>query len=341
MVALLFSATPFLLSTISEELGMSIGATGLISTAQVGSFALSTFLAGRLFRPRRRLHYGALATVALSSLGAAVATNFATLLVTHFLAGIGLGILTWIAWADATRFVRGMGDVAAIGPAVAVVASPPIGWIVETGGFQLLYLILGVIAMAAVLLPVDFGDLPRIGRAVSPSKTNRVLLVALTTLSIGGSGVFVFTAASAGAVQQMTPVAMSWALSLNALTGVAATRMKARRGTAGIWIAATAGCAAALGLVAAPLAYFAAMALWGYAFWMAIPEVFRLLAERSLTPSERVGDAQAAMAVGRVIGPIIGGITLGAGNFGRLSVVGGMIIMVAAVTIAAVELYRR
>jgi predicted MFS family arabinose efflux permease len=73
----------------------------------------------------------------------------------------------------------------------------------------------------------------------------------------------------------------------------------------------------------------------------AIPAVFRLLAERSLTPSERVGDAQAVMAVGRVVGPVVGGIALGTGHFTLLSIVGAVIMCLAAFTVTTVEVLRR
>src|SRR5690606_36007666 len=80
-VAAVFGATPFLLPSVAEQFDMSIGATGLLSTTQVGSFAIAAFLAGRLLRPRRRFHYGALALVSVASLGASFAPNFAVLLV--------------------------------------------------------------------------------------------------------------------------------------------------------------------------------------------------------------------------------------------------------------------
>ncbi len=339
-VAATFAATPFLLPDVSTRLGLEVGVTGLLSTAQVGSFALASFFAGRLFRPRRRFHYGSLMILALASLGSAFAPNFGLLLASRVLAGLGMGTLTWIAWADATRFVRGMGDVAAVAPVTATVASPLLGWITEAGGFRWVFGALTAVALIAMLLPVDFGDLPRIGRNVSGSRSNRVLLGALLLLSVGGSSVFIFSGATGGSVQGLTPVAISWALSLNAVSGVIATRQTARRGTAWIWILATASSAVAIGTLAAAPVFFVAMALWGFAFWMAVPAALRLLAERSLSPSERMGDAQAAMATGRVFGPVVGGLALGAGSFTRLSLVGAGIMVVAALVIGGVEVYR-
>lgn len=318
VVAATFAATPFLLPDVSDRMSVEIGVTGLLSVAQVGSFALASFLAGRMFRPRRRLHYGSLALVALAAFGSAAATGFMLLLVMRAIAGLGMGMLTWIAWADATRFPRGLGDVAATAPVTATVATPLLGWLIGLGGYQLVFIALGVVAIAAMLLPVDFGNLPRIGRNVSGSHSNRVLLATLLVLSMGGSAVFIFTAAAGAALHGLTPVAVSWGLSINAIAGVVATRRTARIRTAALWLVLTALSALAVGLVPSPVVFYLALTIWGFAFWMAVPAILRLLAERSLNPSERMGDAQAAMAAGRVAGPLLGGLALGTGQFGRL-----------------------
>jgi predicted MFS family arabinose efflux permease len=340
VVAATFAATPFLLPEISARLSIDIGLTGLLSTAQVGSFGLASFFAGRLLRPRRRYHYGALGLVALATAASVMAPTFPLLLGTRVVAGLGMGTLTWIAWAEATRFPRGMGDVAAVAPVTATIASPIIAWIVETGGFRWVFAALCLAALSATLLPVDFGDLPRIGRSMSGSRSNRMLLAALFILSVGGSSVFIFSGATAETVQGLSPVTISWALSLNAITGVVATRLQTRRGWAWFWILATATAALTIGTIASAALFFLAMALWGFSFWMAVPAVLKLLADRSLSPSERMGDAQASMAAGRVFGPLVGGFVLGIGSFASLSVVGALVMTVAAAVVGGVEAYR-
>lgn len=340
VVAATFAATPFLLPDVAERLQVDIGSTGLLSTAQVGSFALASFLSGRVLRPRRRLHYGSLGLVGLATIGSAFAASLPLLLATRLVAGFGLGMITWIAWADATRFSRGIGDVAAVAPVTATVASPPLGWLTETGGYPLVFGALALVAFLAMLAPVDFGDLPKVGRRVSGSRSNRLLLAALLVMSLGGSSVFIFTGAAAIEVHGISPSAVAWALSLNAITGVLATRKTARERHAGWWLAGTAVAALAVGTVASPLVFFAALSVWGFSFWMAVPAVFRLLAEKSLVPSERIGDAQGAMAAGRIFGPVVGGLALGAGSFGRLSVIGAVIMTAAALTVGGVETYR-
>ncbi len=341
VVAAVFSSTPFLLPDVSDRLNITLGITGALSTAQVASFALASFLAGRLFRPRRSLHYGGLVLIAVACTASALAPNFPILVATRVLSGLGMGTLTWIAWADATRFSKGIGEVAAVAPITAAVASPMIGWLIERGGYPWVFSALAVISLVALVFRVDFGDLPRVGRTMSSSKTNRLLLTAMLFLTLGGSAIFVFAGAIGEALIGISPVTLAWALSLNAIAGVLGTRVTARRGKAGIWLAGAAFSALALGNVDATAAFFIAMVVWGFAFWVVVPAVFHLLAARSLTPSERIGDAQALMAVGRVLGPVIGGIAVAGGNFSRLSSVGALAMFIASGIVIVVEAARR
>lgn len=340
VVAATFTATPFLLPDIADRLGLPIGDTGLLSAAQVGSFAVAAFLSGRVLRPRKRLHFGSLALIGVATIGSALAPTFLLLLLTRLVAGFGLGLLTWIAWADATRFSRGIGTVAAVAPITATVASPPLGWLSEAGGYPLVFACLAAFAFLAMLGRVDFGEIPRVGRRVSPSRSNRLLLAALGILSLGGSSVFVFTGAAGLELHDLSPSAVAWALSLNALTGVIATRATARRRRAWLWLVGTAVSALLIGIVSSAIVFYAALAVWGFSFWMAVPAIFGLLAEKSLVPSERIGDAQAAMATGRVLGPVVGGLALGAGSFLRLSLVGMSLMATAAATVWAIESHR-
>jgi DHA1 family inner membrane transport protein len=340
LVAAVFATTPFLVPDVSSRLEVPLGATGILSTAQVASFAVASFVAGRFFRPRRRFHYGGIALLAVSCITSALVPTFGLLVATRAVAGIGLGTLTWIAWADATRVPRGIGDVAAIAPITAAVTSPMIAWLIARGGYQWAFVALAVLALATLGFKVDFADLPRIGRTVSRSRSNRLLLIALLLLTVGGSGVFVFAAATGIAFVGLSPVNVAWALSINALAGVLGTRLNARPRTAGLWLLGAAVSALALGNVAHPLAYFAAMALWGFCFWVVIPAAFNLLAEKSLAVTERIGDAQALMAVGRVFGPVIGGAAIVGERYGRLSAVGAAFMFIAAAIIGGIEIGR-
>jgi len=66
-------------------------------------------------------------------------------------------------------------------------------------------------------------------------------------------------------------------------------------------------CAIAVGAFTVVPVFVVAMVAWGFSFWMGVPGAFSLLAERSAFPDERAGDAQAVMAAGRVVGPLVGG----------------------------------
>ena len=98
----------------------------------------------------------------------------------------------------------------------------------------------------------------------------------------------------------------------------------------------TASCAVTVGVIHHPVAFWIALPLWGFSFWMATPAAFALLAERSRYPSERAGDAQAVMAAGRVGGPLVGGAAL-AISPAVLGIIGGGIVAIAAAAMLYVE----
>lgn len=336
---MVFSATPFLVPEVAGHFGVALGTAGLISTAQVAGFAVSSFLAGRVARASRRLLVGAGVVVALANLLSALVGPFELLLATRVLAGLAMGVITWLAWADATRHPGGIGDVAAVGPVAAMIASPGLAWLAQTGGHRLVYLVLGGVTLLATVVPATVVPTEPVGRSVSRSRSNRVLLGALMVFTMAGSGLFVF-AAVPGEVAGLSALAVSLGFSLNALAGIVGARTVTRRRTAWLWMAATGASAFVVGVVPMGWAYLAAMAVWGYSFWVAIPQVFRLLAARSIRPEERVGDAQAIMGLGRMIGPAVGGLVLGADRFTALTILATAGIVVAAVMVGAVEFRR-
>jgi predicted MFS family arabinose efflux permease len=333
-VALAFAATPFQVPEIAVELDLRLGTAGLLSAFQVGGFAATTFLAGRLLRPQASIHRMGLVGTGMAHLLCVVAYEFWMVLALQLLAGIGMGFMTWLSWSEATRHRRGLADVAAVAPLVAAFSSPLLSWLAGLGSYRAVFGLVGAVTLLIALIPAHYGELPAIGRNVSDSKTNRILLGALFLLMMAGSAVFVFAAAAGRAVAGLSAVAVSIAFSLNALVGVVATRFTAKPGTAWVWLSATGLGALGVGLIGSPIVYFVAMIGWGFVFWMGVPAVFLLLADRSLSPAERVGDAQSLMALGRVIGPITGGILLGAGAFDRLSIVGALGLVVGGVELA-------
>jgi predicted MFS family arabinose efflux permease len=341
VVAVAFAATPFLIPEIAADTGVRLGAAGLLSTFQVGGFAAATFVAGRLLRPQERLHRLALALMAIANGASALAPRYWMVLATQTVAGVAMGMLTWLSWSEAARHRRGVADVAAVGPLVAVAASPILGWMAHALSYRAVFASVAGVALLSLAARPVYGELPVIGRNVSDSRSNRLLLASLFILTTAGSAVFVFAAAAGRIVAGLPPAVVSIAFSLNALVGVVATRFGARSGTAGAWLLAAAPMALIVGVVASPAAYLLAMTAWGFAFWMGVPAVFQLLADRALSPAERVGDAQSLMALGRVFGPLLGGAILGADSFARLSYTGAAGLVAGAAVVIMVEWARR
>ncbi|HUO46788.1 MAG TPA: MFS transporter [Acidimicrobiia bacterium] len=339
-VAAAFTSIPFLIPDIATELNVSLGTAGLLSTFQVGGFAATSFLAGRLLRPQARLHKAALLLVAGGNVLSAFSPRFWMILLCQMVVGVGLGLLTWLSWAEATRHRQGLADVASIGPFTSMVGAPIFGWISQVGNYRAIFALLAVLSLATLFVDAHYGDLPVIGRNVSDSRTNRLLLLALFTVTLSGSGLFVFAAAAGRQLAGLSPTAVSFAFSLNALVGVVANRFSARRGSAGLWLLAGSVAAAAIGTVSSAPVYIVAMTVWGFVWWMGVPAVFRLLAERSLSSAERVGDAQSLMALGRVFGPLIGGVILGTGQFGRLALAAALGLTAGSLLVLAVEVAR-
>lgn len=336
-VAVIFAATPFLVPAVASAYGVALGTAGLISTAQVGGFAAAAFLSGRFLAPSRGLLLSSVAGLALVNASSAISVPFPTLLALRLMAGVLMGLVTWITWADAARHTRGIHEVAALGPLTAAVGSPIVAVIAQNWGYPGVYLALAGMCVVSLLLPTEVEHRTRVGTAVSPSRSNRVLLGSLFLATLFGSAMFVY-AAAAGSRTGLSPLAVSLGFSLNAVAGIAATRLTESR--AGRWLGLTALCAWATGVVPSPAVFLTALTLWGLGFWLALPAVFRLLAERSLRPDERVGDAQAVMAVGRMVGPAIGGVLLADGRFATLGWVSGAGLLIAATVVHAVERHR-
>ncbi|NNF53621.1 MAG: hypothetical protein HKN03_04170, partial [Acidimicrobiales bacterium] len=100
-------------------------------------------------------------------------------------------------------------------------------------------------------------------------------------------------------------------------------------------------CALAVSQVQSAVVFYLSLALWGMAFWSFVPEAFALLAERSVFPGDRVGDAQAVMSFGRVMGPTLGGVLLTIGGFGLLGWTAAVMLVVAALAIEYVSTEHR
>jgi DHA1 family inner membrane transport protein len=334
-VAFMFGATPFLIPEVAAHFEVSLGVAGGISVAQVGAFATVNIVLPKLVQPSGRLLVVAGSGLVIANIVSAFAPGFAVLLALRAGAGTAAGTLTWIAWTDAMRQPRSLSSLASAGPVTALVGAPLLSLIAELGD-RAVYLALAAAAIPIVFMKFNPGVATRT-QAVSTSRSNRILLAALFLQVLAGSALFVFLAVAAREELGLSPVAGSLAFSLNALGGLIGARLSARHRRPGLWLA-TSGLAAFLTIGGGhPVWFFVGLFWWGLAFWMGIPGVLQMLADRSLEPGERAGDAQAVMAIGRTIGPIIGGGLTDAGAFTELAIIAGVGMATSGLTVVGVQ----
>ena len=334
-----FAATPFLVKGVAVDQNVDVSTVAVISTAQLGGFMLTSWGAGRLLRPRRRVMVIALMIGLLTNAASALTPWFSLLVGIRFLSGISLGLISWIAWSEAFGDEEKVGDVAVIGPIVGTISSPLIATLIDVSGTDLLFLVLG----ALHLLPLPFVRETRLVAATRghrqrhrPTRAAAAILVCLGATTLGGSAVFVFAAVIGQDDVGLSALAVSFVFSANALAGVPSARYRGSRRLPGLWMALTGVAAVLVAAAHDPIVFWIALPTWGFAFWMGIPGVFSLLAERSNYPDERAGDAQAIMAAGRVVGPLLGG-ALYAWSAPALGLVGGGLMALAGLAMVYVE----
>ncbi|MEY2957631.1 MAG: hypothetical protein RLZZ01_199 [Actinomycetota bacterium] len=334
-----FSATPFLIPAIAADRGVTIGLVGMISTTQLGGFVLATTFGPRRFRPRRTIMTAAIVMGIVANLLSAVSPWFALLVAARFVSGLSLGLIAWIAWAEVFGDEQRIGDVAVIGPIIGTVASPLIALTLDRQGPDRLF-----VAMAALyLVPALFTRRMRLRatdrperRRHRPTRGATAVLVGLSLLTLGGSAAFLFVGAIGAELVGLSPLAVSLAFSANAIAGLPSARYRGRRSAPGAWMAVTGTAAVTVCTVHVGIVFWAAMIAWGFAFWMAVPGAFALLASRSRFPDERAGDAQAVMATGRVVGPLVGGALYEIGP-AVLGWVAGVTMVLAGLVLLASE----
>lgn len=340
-VAFHFATTPFLIPAIANSYEVSLGAAGLISVAQVGGFTASNLFAGRRLVPRRRLLIGAAIVGVATNAASALPIAFAMLLVLRATAGAAAGLVTWLAWTEAMRDVRALRDVSGVGPLTALAASPAVAWLIAVADERIVFIAIAVSCLPAAFMRTTFDESPvPARRKMSPSRSNVVLLIALGIMTAAGSSLFVFAGSIGETRVQLDPVLVSLAFSANAAAGLAATRRQRTTTKPWLWLAVIGACAGAVAFGTFAVLFYAAMALWGYAFWRAVPAVLQDVAAWSLVPEERTGDAQGVMALGRTLGPAAGGALLGAGSFTGVGIEAVAGVWVSAALVLLVSRYR-
>ena len=334
-VTMMFAATPFLIPAIADRYGVSEGAVGAISIAQVGAFAVANFVLPRLFRPSGKiLRYAAMVLLTLNILS--IAPNWYPLLVAmRLVAGFAAGAMTWLTWTNAMKRKRSMSAVAATGPMVALLAAPLMA-VAASHGDQIVYAILAVATIPSAVFFAAVTGRKRAKGVISGSRSNRVLLLALGALTFFGSALFINQAIVARDLHNLSPLATSLAFSLNAAGGLLGARLSTKHKFPG-WFMASIGPAALITVVGPTYLFYIGMAWWGFAFWMAVPGVLQMLVDRSLDASERAGDAQGLMAVGRAIGPAMGGYFVDANLLTGLAIISGVGISASGLTVVGVK----
>lgn len=335
-----FTSTPFVLRPIADEFGVSVGAAGWVSTAQLAGFVLSSWLAGRFLRPVRWVFVMLGLIGVAANISSAVSPTLEVLAIARFGSGVSLGLAAWFAWQDAFGDSDKTGDVAVVGPLVGVVLPPLITVLVAQAGYEVMFVVLAVVTAT----PLMFARQVPIVDRLRPHRTRhastrgaRAMLIALALVTLGGSSVFVYAAAIGTEFNGLSPFVVSLFFSANAVVAIPAAKWSGRRGPAGIWFVGTAALALIMPSVHVPVVFATALIVWGVCFFMGIPAAFALLASRSNFPQERAGDAQAVMALGRVFGPLLGGSFLAAGQTTQMGIAASAVMLCAAVLMLYVD----
>jgi len=321
-VTTMFVATPFLVSAIATRYDVTEGTVGAISVAQVGAFAAANFILPRLFRPSgRSLRLAAVAMLVLNILSM-MPSWFPILIGLRVVAGGAAGAMTWLTWTNAMKRSSSMAAIASTGPVVALIAAPLLA-LAASQDDRVVYGILALVTIPAVLFFVPLTGKRRARGVISGSKSNRVLLLTLGALTFFGSALFINLAVVARDVHNLSPLATSFAFSLNAAGALLGARFSVKHTYPG-WFMLSVGPAVLLTVMGPTFGFFLGVAWWGFAFWMAVPGILQMLVDRSLEPSERAGDGQGLMALGRSLGPAMGGYFVDVGGLTTLAVISSL-----------------
>ncbi|MCP4227343.1 MAG: MFS transporter [Actinomycetia bacterium] len=334
------ASTPFLVDLVVDEYDIGLALASLIGVAQLGGFVIGSWGSGRWLSPRRRVFVAAMGLAVVTNLASSVLPPFAVLVGLRFGSGLALGLITWFAWVQVFGQEREMGDLAVMGPITGIAAAPLIAVFAVGGGPAAVFALLGTVAIIPLLFSRGSGAADRVpdkSRRSKPIPAALVLLAALGIFTMGGSSIVQYAVVLGGDNAGLTTQTVSLVFSANALAGIPSAKWPWRRGFPGPWLAGTAGCALLLATTNSGIVFALAFVFWGFAFWMAIPGVFNVLATRSAHPADRAGDAQAVMAGGRVIGPLLGGLLLDASGSTALGLVGGGLMLTGAAAVFGVR----
>jgi predicted MFS family arabinose efflux permease len=331
----MYAATPFLIPVIAERYGVSEGSVGAVSVAQVGAFAAANFILPRLLTPNGRILRIAATVLLVLNIASAIPSIYGVLVAVRLIAGFAAGTMTWLTWTSAMQERTSMAAVASTGPLTVLIGAPLVA-LVAGYGDRAVYVLLALVTIPAVLLTAQVTGERRTRGLVSRSRSNRVLLFALGGATLFGSALFINEALVARDVHGLSSLTASLAFSMNAAGGLLGARLSSRHRRPG-WMLVSIAPAAVLTVMGPPALFFIGMMWWGFAFWMAVPGVLQMLSDRSLSPSERAGDAQGLMAVGRAIGPVLGGAFVDIGSLVALAAVAAVGLTTSGAMVIGVQ----
>ncbi|MEM9714392.1 MAG: MFS transporter [Actinomycetota bacterium] len=338
-----FAATPFLIPAIADALDIGVGTAGLISTAQLAGFMIGSWLAPRVLAPTSQVVVGSILALAVANGLSALVSSWPLLLALRVISGVGLGATAWLAWREAFGHRRRTNELNVAAPLVVMVSTPLVAVLASEVSAGATFAVLAVLALIPLALPIEPSSHlgPRPGGRRGPAATPALLmLLALGLLTTGGSSVFVFVAVIGTERADLTAMAVSVAIVVNAAMGLLASRVPRPEWASPAAITAIAASAALLTVTRSPVVFFVVVSLWGLLFFVALPSSFDLLSSRSRYPEERAGDAQAVMAAGRVAGPALGGALVSAGSLPVLGLVAAGILLVSAAVAASVARFH-
>jgi len=336
---IVFIATPFLISPIGEHYEVGLTVASLIGVLQLAGFAIGSWGSGRWLTPTRRVLIYALCVAAVAHAVAATLPPLALLLVARAVGGLGLGVISWFAWSNAFGQSASMSRVARVGPLIGVLATPAIALLVDRQGMQTLFVVLAVVAAVPLLFSRTVASAAAMQRSARNTAlpTARIVLIALMLFSLGGSAVYQFGVTIAATELGLSASATAIAYTANAMVSIPSAGWKGRRMIPSPWMALTGVSAFLVATAFSTPLFFAGVVMWGFFYWMAIPGVFDVLAAASAHPAERAGDAQAMMAIGRLIGPLLGGLLLDGPGSLALAITGWALMSSAAFAVFAVR----
>lgn len=335
-----FVATPFLIPAVADELGIDVGTAGLLATAQLGGFVLGSWLLPRLVPATQTTAVAAVITLAMANGVASLLPRWSMLLGLRVVAGIGLGVIAWLAWREAFGDRRRTNELNTATPLVTMAVAPLVAWLTSAVGAGATFATLAVASLVPLALPLEPNVSSTSGAAKvtggPPVRAAVLLLGALGLFTAGGSSVFVFVAVIGEDRVGVGALTVALAMVANSAAGMAAAHVRRPAWTAPASLCGIAVAAIVITTTTSPPLFLVAVAVWGLLFFVAMPATFDVLAARSAHPEQRAGDAQGVMAAGRVAGPALGGALVSAGSLTLLGAVAAGLLVVAAAIVGGV-----